>query len=88
MLGEFLNLICGMHGYFWIWNTVEILDYDQKVPVKCIIGDIADKSSMREAFEGVNCVFHCAAYVSYEYPPNYSKLDEVNVGGTEYDFKN
>ncbi|XP_077291622.1 3 beta-hydroxysteroid dehydrogenase/Delta 5--_4-isomerase type 2 [Arctopsyche grandis] len=61
----------------------KLIDHDQPIPVNSILGNILDKDTIRHAFEDVKCVFHCAAYVSYTYPPNYSKLNKVNVEGSE-----
>ncbi|KAK9503393.1 hypothetical protein O3M35_009953 [Rhynocoris fuscipes] len=36
-----------------------------------------------EAFRDVSTVFHCAAYVSYEFPSNFQKLQANNVQGTK-----
>ncbi|CRK96173.1 CLUMA_CG009602, isoform A [Clunio marinus] len=48
-----------------------------------ILGDICDPASIEHAFEGVNCVFHCAAYINFQYPPNFDELERVNVKGTQ-----
>ncbi|KAJ8679873.1 hypothetical protein QAD02_015660 [Eretmocerus hayati] len=79
-------------------NTVEIRALD-KVPVskdKCAIiyedkrdkikrylCDLTDVESCREAFRNVDVVLHCAALVSYDYPPNVDELQKNNVDATE-----
>ncbi|XP_050092921.1 3 beta-hydroxysteroid dehydrogenase type 7 [Anopheles aquasalis] len=49
-----------------------------------IVGDICDtkSSAIEAAFEGVDCVFHLAAYVNFDFPPHYDELQRVNVDGT------
>lgn len=49
--------------------------------MKMIVGDIVDLEAVREAFRGVDCVIHCAALVSYSFPPDNEALDRVNVTG-------
>jgi 3beta-hydroxy-delta5-steroid dehydrogenase / steroid delta-isomerase len=49
--------------------------------MKTIVGDIVDLEGVREAFCGVDCVIHCAALVSYNFPPDNEALDRVNVTG-------
>lgn len=48
--------------------------------VHFIQGDVRDKSACREALEGVDLVFHEAAY--QDYMPDYSKFFHTNVVGT------
>jgi nucleoside-diphosphate-sugar epimerase len=49
--------------------------------MKMIVGDIVNVEEAREAFRGVDCVIHCAAMVSYQFPPDQKTLDRVNVTG-------
>jgi nucleoside-diphosphate-sugar epimerase len=49
--------------------------------MKAIVGDIVNMEGTREAFRGVDCVMHCAALVSYRFPPDHEALDRVNVTG-------
>ncbi|GFG32093.1 hypothetical protein Cfor_06863 [Coptotermes formosanus] len=51
-------------------------------PMKVIVGDIVKMEEARKAFRGVDCVIHCAAMVSYQFPPDHESLDRVNVTGT------
>lgn len=37
---------------------------------------------VESAFQGVDCVFHCAALVSIESPPNFKELERNNVEAT------
>ncbi|XP_052873749.1 NADPH-dependent 3-keto-steroid reductase Hsd3b5 [Anopheles cruzii] len=52
--------------------------------VVSIVGDICDPkaAAIERAFEGVDCVFHLAAYVNFDFPPHYGELQRVNVDGT------
>ncbi|XP_058462323.1 3 beta-hydroxysteroid dehydrogenase/Delta 5--_4-isomerase [Malaya genurostris] len=47
------------------------------------VGDICQPSQIEAAFEGVDCVFHMAAYINFDFPPNYKELQRVNVDGTQ-----
>ena len=49
--------------------------------MKMIVGDIVRMEEAREAFRNVDCVIHCAAMVSYQFPPDQESLDRVNVTG-------
>ncbi|XP_065079851.1 3 beta-hydroxysteroid dehydrogenase/Delta 5--_4-isomerase [Ochlerotatus camptorhynchus] len=46
------------------------------------VGDICEPSKIESAFEGVDCVFHMAAYINFDFPPNHQELQRVNVDGT------
>ena len=48
--------------------------------VRFVRGDVRDKSAWEEALEGVEIVFHQAAY--QDYMPDYSKFFHTNVVGT------
>ncbi|CAD7003441.1 3 beta-hydroxysteroid dehydrogenase/Delta 5--_4-isomerase type 2 [Ceratitis capitata] len=71
-------------------RSLDILPFENKIDIckseelKVFVGDICDSksSTVQSAFKGVNSVFHCAAFVSIEYPPNFKELDRVNVCGT------
>ncbi|KAL1140994.1 hypothetical protein AAG570_000920 [Ranatra chinensis] len=55
----------------------------ERIPIRSYIHDISDINGENDmAFKGVSCVFHCAAYVSYEYPPDTTVLNRINVEGT------
>lgn len=45
------------------------------------MGDICEPATIEHAFDGVDCVFHCAAYINFQYPPNFDELERVNVMG-------
>ncbi|KAH8384449.1 3 beta-hydroxysteroid dehydrogenase/Delta 5--_4-isomerase [Drosophila serrata] len=51
--------------------------------LRTFVGDIGgDPETLGPIFAGVDGVFHCAASVKIEYPPNYDELERVNVNGT------
>ncbi|XP_015114386.1 3 beta-hydroxysteroid dehydrogenase/Delta 5--_4-isomerase type 1 [Diachasma alloeum] len=50
---------------------------------KHFINDLLDVESCRDAFINTDVVIHCAGLVSYEFPPNYGKLQRNNVDVTE-----
>lgn len=50
-------------------------------PIKSYVADICDQEQLVEYFEGVDVVFHCAAYVNFQYPPNMEELERNNVYG-------
>ncbi|ETN66772.1 hydroxysteroid dehydrogenase [Anopheles darlingi] len=60
------------------------LGHTESKKVISIVGDICDTKSgaIEAAFEGVDCVFHLAAYVNFDFPPHYDELQRVNVDGT------
>ncbi|XP_059613602.1 3 beta-hydroxysteroid dehydrogenase/Delta 5--_4-isomerase type 4 [Phlebotomus argentipes] len=59
------------------------LNHGASKKITTFIGDICDVDMKWEmAFEGVDCVFHCAAYINFQYPPNVTELERVNVDGT------
>jgi len=49
--------------------------------IEWIKADITDVPSLEEAFTGVNTVYHCAAYISFE-PKDEEMLRKVNIEGT------
>lgn len=46
------------------------------------VGDICDMELMSKAFENVDVVFHCAAFINFQFPLNEAELERVNVDGT------
>lgn len=44
-------------------------------------GDILDIPSLENAFESINNVYHCAAYISFN-PSDFKKLERINREGT------
>lgn len=54
--------------------------------LRTFVGDIGgDSESLNKVFAGVDGVFHCAASVKIEYPPNYAELQRVNINGEHCD---
>lgn len=56
-------------------------EHSEKKPMKCIVADICDTEAIDEAFCNVDVVFHCAAFINFQYPPNLHELERVNVDG-------
>ncbi|XP_054732990.1 3 beta-hydroxysteroid dehydrogenase/Delta 5--_4-isomerase type 3 isoform X1 [Anastrepha obliqua] len=71
-------------------RSLDLLPFDNKIAIspaedlKTFVGDICEPqtNAVQDAFKDVNCVFHCAALVGIEYPPDFNELDRVNVNGT------
>ncbi|XP_074601084.1 3 beta-hydroxysteroid dehydrogenase/Delta 5--_4-isomerase [Brevipalpus obovatus] len=59
------------------------LGHNTDKPMKFIGGDIKDYRLLVRALEGIDCVIHCAAKVSYELDCNDGEIFTVNVDGTE-----
>ena len=58
------------------------MDYDELLArIEWVDGDILDPGSLREAFEGVDRVYHCAAMVSFTAAQKIQMMDN-NVSGT------
>lgn len=49
--------------------------------IKMFIGNVENIEKVKEAFKDVTCVIHCAAHVSYEFPPDEDTLYKTNVIG-------
>lgn len=49
--------------------------------MKSYVVDICDRQQMEEYFVGVDVVFHCAAFVDFQYPPNMKELERNNIRG-------
>uniref|UniRef100_A0A182T2L9 3-beta hydroxysteroid dehydrogenase/isomerase domain-containing protein n=1 Tax=Anopheles maculatus TaxID=74869 RepID=A0A182T2L9_9DIPT len=58
------------------------LGHTESKKVVSYVGDICDAKAIEHAFENVDCVFHLAAYMNFDFPPNYDELQRVNVDGT------
>ncbi|KAG5677099.1 hypothetical protein PVAND_006882 [Polypedilum vanderplanki] len=59
------------------------LNHSEKIKLVSIVGDICDPLSIEYAFEGVDCVFHCAANINFQFPTATDELERVNVTGTQ-----
>ncbi|MCL9809572.1 NAD-dependent epimerase/dehydratase family protein [Flavobacterium luminosum] len=66
-------------------NVRKVFEYYQKSDlydrIFWISGDILDIPSLEDAFQGVDYVYHCAAYISFE-PKEEEKLRKTNIEGT------
>lgn len=49
--------------------------------IEWVVADITDVPSLQAPFKGIEYVYHCAAYISFN-PRHYSVLKKVNVEGT------
>jgi dihydroflavonol-4-reductase len=49
--------------------------------IEWVKGDITDVPSLEEAFTGIDTVYHCAAYISFE-PKDEDTLRKINIEGT------
>ncbi|KAH8379295.1 hypothetical protein KR009_004059 [Drosophila setifemur] len=70
-------------------RSLDIVPYQNNIghvetPIlRTFVGDIGDDRELLDpVFAGVDGVFHCAASVKIEYPPNYDELERVNINGT------
>lgn len=54
----------------------------EKLNVEIVYGDLVDKSSLKEAVEGVDIIYHLAAILSYKHEPR-EKYELVNLHGTK-----
>lgn len=52
--------------------------------MKSIVADICDTEAVEDVFNNVDVVFHCAALINFQFPPNYNELERVNVNGKCY----
>ncbi len=49
--------------------------------IEWVEGDIVDIPTLEEAFKGIEYVYHCAAYISFD-PGDEEKLRKINIEGT------
>ncbi|XP_024941880.1 3 beta-hydroxysteroid dehydrogenase/Delta 5--_4-isomerase type 1 isoform X4 [Cephus cinctus] len=59
------------------------MPFSGRKSVKLFQRDLTNPESCREIVRGVDVVFHCAAYVSYEFPVDKDQLHKNNVLATE-----
>ncbi|XP_046620786.1 3 beta-hydroxysteroid dehydrogenase/Delta 5--_4-isomerase type 4 isoform X3 [Neodiprion virginianus] len=64
------------------WNNILDLPEGGK-PVVYLEADLYDKEKCRGALRGVDVVLHCAALVSYDFPPDVEALHRNNVAATK-----
>lgn len=58
------------------------IGHEETSLLRTYVADIGgDLKALSPIFNGVDGVFHCAASVKIEYPPNYEELERVNVNG-------
>ncbi|XP_069134228.1 3 beta-hydroxysteroid dehydrogenase/Delta 5--_4-isomerase-like [Argopecten irradians] len=57
------------------------LDYKQRKPIECFVGDITDLDLIEGATCGVDCVIHVTSFVDVRMFQNEAKLYKVNVTG-------
>ena len=70
-----LNAVKKVFSYFsdepeTLFNTIEWIE-----------ADLLEITSLTKAFEGVDHVYHCAAFISFD-PKDYYKLRQINIEGT------
>lgn len=56
-------------------------DHSETKPIVSFIGDICEPETIEKAFQGVDCVFHCAAFINFQFPSDLTELERVNVNG-------
>jgi dihydroflavonol-4-reductase len=64
-----------------ILNCLSAEDGNLIKNVEWIEGDVLDNFSLNEALQGVEYVYHCAAYISFN-PRELTKMLDVNIEGT------
>lgn len=62
-------------------KRVSETDHAEIKPIISFVADICEPEAIGQAFENVDVVFHCAAFISFEFPPNLAELERVNVDG-------
>lgn len=65
------------HIFSYYTNDVDLL-FSKIDWIECDINDIP---KLNESFTGINAVYHCAAFVSFE-PDKYKLLRKINIKGT------
>lgn len=53
-----------------------------KNKIEWVEADVLDVVSLEEAMEGIDCIYHCAAVVSFD-PKEAKMINQINVVGTE-----
>lgn len=70
--------VCVMCAYI---DFFRIEDHAETKPMKSIVADICDTEAIEDVFDNVDVVFHCAALINFQFPPNMDALERVNVDG-------
>lgn len=61
------------------------IGHEETTLLRTFVADICDEpAELKHIFAGVDGVFHCAASVKIEYPPNYEELKRVNIEGESW----
>lgn len=67
--------------HMWLYFLCITVEHAERIPIKSYVADICDTEALADAFKNVNIVFHLAAYIDFQYPPNVNELERVNVNG-------
>lgn len=70
-----MSHLCSAQSHFLI------KDHAETKPMKSIVADICDTEAVEDVFDNVDVVFHCAALINFQFPPNINDLERVNVNG-------
>ena len=74
---EYSNL-SAVKNIFSLYTSDPNIYYEK---IDWVEADIIDIPTLTEAFEGIEYVYHCAAFVSFD-PSKYRQLKKINVEGT------
>lgn len=66
---------------FYFISFFYFADHAETKPIVSFIGDICEPETIEKAFQGVDCVFHCAAFINFQFPSDLTELERVNVNG-------
>ena len=80
-LVEYLSEIAATPIKLLLRNENQKSQFKDLKNVQYSIGDINDISSLEEAFENIEYVFHCAGLISFS-PFDKEKLEKINIEGT------
>ncbi|CAN8015111.1 unnamed protein product [Ixodes persulcatus] len=58
------------------------LGHGTSVPMKETVASVCNAQAVKAAFEGVDCVIHCASLIDVGFFPDAKLMEEVNVQGT------
>lgn len=72
----FFNIFCFILVFVFLFK-----DHAELKPIISIVADICDTETIEEIFDNVDVVFHCAAFINFQFPPNMNELERVNVNG-------
>ena len=67
---------------YQIYHTcTSVIEFDNRVTVKSIVGDIGDPDALNTAFTGASVVIHTAGIVSVSAFPDSEAMERVNIEG-------